>query len=132
MSKKKLDIYEQQKFNRRQARLRAATLKECHPQLAKLTVDMSFRRYSGDPSDHDPDPKQELYAPESKAFFELECPHRECVDGGFDLSSVVSKMVAENETEASGMITCQGWQDESRIGKHKCMLEMNYNITANY
>lgn len=132
MRKKKLNVYEQQKFNRSQAYFRAAPLKEDYPQLAKLTVDMSFKRYSGDPDVRNLNPQQEIYSPESKAFFELKCPFRECVDGGFNLFAAVSKMVANGETEASSTITCQGWQDENRIGKHRCWLEMNYNITASY
>jgi len=123
------DIYEQQKQHRREAYHRAPHIKDRYPQLASLTLDMSFKEpgWGGDPP-----PQQRAYGPDNKAFFEMECPHRECVAGGFDLSAAVSEVVTNGETRAAGKLVCQGWQDREHINKDQCHLQMNYRITATY
>lgn len=128
MRKKKLDYYERNKLYQREEYNRTAQLKEDYPQLENLTIDMSFKTH--DDWCENPNPKQEVYSPNSKAFFGLKCPLRSCVDGGFNLSAAVSKMVANGETKTSGTITCPGWQNTRR--KHRCLLEMTYSITASY
>jgi hypothetical protein len=127
--KKKLDIYEQQKQRYWEAYDRARFIKDKFPMLASLSIDMAFEEpdWGGNPS-----PRQESFGPESKAFFEVECPYIECISGGFNLSNAVSKLVNNRLNETSGTIICQGWQDQERVGQHRCLLKMKYKITATY
>ncbi len=129
MSRKKPDIYEQEKQRRWEAYHRSPLLKEKYPKVTDLMVKMSFKDYDGGSN---PEPRQEKYSPESKAFFKIACPHRECVSGGFDLSSAIDKLVTSRLGKLDGTITCQGWQDKERINKHRCFLELNYAISAKY
>ncbi|TET46102.1 hypothetical protein E3J62_05305 [candidate division TA06 bacterium] len=129
MRKKKPDIYERQKQQYWEAYDHAPLLKEKFPQLASLVIEMTFQEpdWGSNPS-----PRQENYGPGSKAFFEMTCPYVECISGGFNLSSAVSKLVASGEIESSGFLTCHGWQDRERVNKHRCLLKMEYKIIGNY
>jgi hypothetical protein len=129
MSKKKLDIYERQNQMRHQEYWRSPPLKEKYPKVKDLTVEISFKDYDGGSN---PEPKQENYSQESKAFFKIACPHRECVSGGFDFSSAINELVTSRLDKLDGTITCQGWQDKERINKHRCFLELHYKISVKY
>ena len=129
MRRKKPDIYERQKQRYWEAYHRAPLLKEEFPQLSSLVIEMAFEEpdWGSNPS-----PRRERFGPDSRAFFEMTCPHVECISGGFDLSTAVSKLVASGKTESSGFLTCQGWQDRERINKYRCLLKMEYKIIAAY
>jgi hypothetical protein len=126
---KKLDIYEQQKQAHWRAYDRALLIRERFPSLASLSIHMDFENpdWGGNPS-----PEQQHFGPEDKAFFEVQCPHWECIKGGFNLLDAVSKSVNRRLEETTGTITCQGWQDQERVGQNRCLLKMKYKITATY
>jgi hypothetical protein len=126
---KKLDIYEQQKQAYWRAYDRAALIRERFPSLASLSIHMDFENpdWGGNPN-----PSEQHFGPEDKAFFEVQCPHWECIRGGFNLRDAVLRLVNGRLEETTGAITCQGWQDRERIGQHRCLLKMNYKITAVY
>ncbi len=129
MSRRKPDIHERQKQIRNQECLRSPLLKEKYPQVADIIVEMIFKN-----PDSGGNPKLEPmeYSQESKAFFKIECPYRECVSGGFNFSFDIDKLVTSRLDKLDGTITCQGWQDKERINKHGCYLELNYTISAKY
>lgn len=56
----------------------------------------------------------------------IECPMRECVDGGFNLG--IQRNGSGLEIGCSGSIVCQGWEDKQRINKHRCLCELHYEI----
>jgi hypothetical protein len=122
------DLNEQHKQQRSACRDRASLFREEFPHLASLVIEMSFRPDWGSP----PTPTQRCYGPTSKAFFEIECPDYECVAGGFDLSWPVSEIVNSGDLSSSGSLICQGWQGRERIGKHRCLLTMEYKIGVTY
>ena len=129
MRKKQYDPYERQRQRHYDAFSSAPKLKEQYPQLDELTIQLSFKEpdWGDDPAD-----KEVTFGAESKALFEIECPHVECMDGGFNLASAVSDLVEKGLTESKGSIICQGWQDLERINKHRCLLRMNFVIRAKY
>ena len=129
MRRKKTNIYDEQKQRYWLAYTQAFLLKDIFPLLAKLVIVMNFKEPDWG---RDPQPRHKNYTPDSRAFFEIECPHVECISGGFDLTSAVSNLVDSGEAESSGTIRCQGWQDQERINQHRCLLKMEYKITANY
>jgi hypothetical protein len=82
--------------------------------------------------ENDPSPQQHDFTPAQRAYFDFECPSKECVRGGFDLTSVISTLVSQRGTEAPGSAQCQGWQDRERINKNHCWLKVRYRIIARY
>jgi len=130
MSRRKPDIYERQKQIHNQEYGRSPLLKEQYPEVTDLIVEMSFKKYDNWGSN--PEPRQEKYSQESKAFFKIACPHRECVSGGFDFSSAIDELVTSHLDKLDGTMTCQGWQDKERINKNHCFLKLDYTISAKY
>ncbi|MCK4913426.1 MAG: hypothetical protein KAS69_02370 [Planctomycetes bacterium] len=129
MSRRKPDIYEQQKQRYWDGYRRAPLLKEKYPKVTNISVEMSFK---DNDERSNPKPQQVEFSQESKAFFKIECPCHECVSGGFDFSSAINELVTSHLDKLDGTITCQGWQDKERINKHRCFLKLNYTIFARY
>lgn len=86
----------------------------------------------------DPDDRSTLgpsildFSPFNRAYFEIDCPYRECVMGGFDLSPAVNQLIAMRQVHGKGQSTCQGWQDTERIHRHRCLLKADYEIQIEY
>ena len=129
MSRRKPDIYEQQRQRYWEGYNRSPLLKEKYPEVTDLMVEMSFKDPDGECN---PEPRQVKFSQESKAFFKIECPYRECVSGGFDFSSDIDKLVTSRLDKLDGTITCPGWQDKERINKNHCFLKLDYIISAKY
>jgi hypothetical protein len=48
------------------------------------------------------------FFPGSYAFFKVDCVNRECLDGGFDLTHIITAMVGKRAKAAKGKLTCKG------------------------
>jgi hypothetical protein len=47
------------------------------------------------------------YRPGSQAFFKMSCLGEGCVDGGLDMTRIISKMIRGHEKSVQGDIRCQ-------------------------
>lgn len=108
----------------------AKPLKERYPQVSSIKIDVHFK--DADVWPGDPDPKVLNFAPEQKAFFLMRCPYRECVRGGFDFSSGVQEAINSPSFSSEGRVTCDGWQDEQRINRHRCSLAASYKVSVEH
>jgi hypothetical protein len=48
------------------------------------------------------------FTPGSYAFFIVNCLRRDCVDGGFDLTQIVTTMIKNHRAEVNGTLICKG------------------------
>ena len=48
------------------------------------------------------------FYPGSYALFKIDCLNKECVDGGFDLTQVITGMIRNRRESAKGDIRCEG------------------------
>ncbi len=48
------------------------------------------------------------FAPESYAFFIVNCLRQDCVGGGFDLTHVITAMIRNRKAEGKGELSCKG------------------------
>jgi len=48
------------------------------------------------------------FSPESYAFFVVNCLRQDCVDGGFDLTQVITEMIRSRKADAKGALSCNG------------------------
>jgi hypothetical protein len=125
--KKKQSVYELHNQQYYQQQQWASTLCERYPGVASVKINIELK----DPDWHDDPKAKELnFRADQKAFFHMQCPYRECVRGGFDFSEGVKEAINSPGNEAAGRILCNGWQDEERINKHRCMLEASYKVTV--
>ncbi|RCR59489.1 hypothetical protein DTW68_22620 [Vibrio harveyi] len=72
------------------------------------------------------------FLPKNEINLSLDCPYKSCVDGGFDVSSEVQNLVKKRGQSLRVTQTCQGWQDRRRINKHRCLCEMQCDVTVIY
>ncbi len=103
----------------------AKTVKEIFSDITKINVNIEFVDYDDSSKTFK---KEQSWGANSKAIFEVACPYRECVDGGYDLQSVISCLYESGESECKGELVCQGWQDQERIGKNRCFLTAKYTL----
>ena len=48
------------------------------------------------------------FTPGSYAFFIVNCLRKDCVDGGFDLTQVITTMIRNRRVEVKGALSCTG------------------------
>jgi hypothetical protein len=48
------------------------------------------------------------FTPSSYAFFIVNCLRQDCVDGGFDLTQVITTMIRNRRMEVKGSLSCTG------------------------
>jgi hypothetical protein len=48
------------------------------------------------------------FFPGSSAFFRVDCVNKDCVDGGFDLTKVITGTVGKHGKTAKGKLNCEG------------------------
>jgi len=129
MAKKKKSVYEQGNQRFWQDRQWSSTLAERYPAVASIRINVQF---STDSLIHGtPQPKELNFRPDEKAYFHLQCPWKnQCVHGGFDFSEGVQQALKSSTNAAEGRLLCEGWEDQERIGRHRCMLEALYRVTV--
>jgi hypothetical protein len=129
LSTKHPDSFKQQRELRRRAYVSTRTMREELPIVAELVLELRFRDPHGI-AKHSA--QTHSFAPGAKAFFAIACPSSSCLDGGYDLSGDVARLLAQRGNEASGSMNCLGWQSTGHAHKDRCMLEMSYRITVRY
>ena len=129
LSTKHPDSFKQQRELRRRAYANTRTMREESPDVAELVLELTFRDPHG-VARHSA--QTHSFAPGAKAFFAIACPSSSCLDGGYDLSGEVSRLLGEGGKEALGSMDCLGWQSTGHEHKDRCMLEMRYRITVRY
>jgi len=48
------------------------------------------------------------FFPDSYAFFRIDCVNRDCLEGGFDLTKVITSTIGKRGHSAKGKLSCQG------------------------
>ncbi|MEW6570632.1 MAG: hypothetical protein AB1390_05600 [Nitrospirota bacterium] len=48
------------------------------------------------------------FLPDSYAYFNIGCLRKSCIDGGFNLSHIITKMISSHKYSKSGELSCCG------------------------
>jgi hypothetical protein len=95
-------------------RLDAGSMADHFPEVASIDIRMTYnqkgiksllRTFS--------------FSPGSYAFFRVDCLSKECVDGGFDLTHVITGMIRNRRKAAKGELSCEG---ESPAADHAAIV----------
>jgi len=89
----------------RQRRLQTALISECFPDVSFIIIQLIYylkgvnevsmiRTINFWPSRH--------------AYFNMDCMIKDCIDGGFDLTQVITHMVKKHEKQGKGNLSCKG------------------------
>ena len=129
MRRKKLKPWEEFARVRRERDWSSLKLSELYADVQELRAELHF-------TPHDPPStplnSSEAWNPDDRAFFEIQCPDRECICGGFDLSGAIGQAVKDHRTSVQGRLGCDGWQDTERYRKHRCMMSLDYRLLLTY
>jgi len=106
---------------RLQQRLDAGSVANHFPEVARIDIRMMYSQKGI---------KSLLrtfnYAPGSYAFFRVDCLSKDCVDGGFDLTQVITGMIRNRKAAAKGELICRG---DSPSAEHSAIV---YEVAIRY
>jgi hypothetical protein len=126
---KQIDSFKRQRDVRRKAYAETLKLRERFPEVEQVVLEVSFTdsRRMGTYS-----AQMHSFFPGAKAFFEIACPRTLCVDGGFDLDTLVEAMLSSMRGTTIGTLECHGWLDPMHSSSARCLLRMRYRLQAWY
>lgn len=122
------DVYEKHEIDRRDREYQSQLICDKFPCITRILISLTFE------DDHPPPfkPNEISFDPASRAFFELPCPDRECVMGGFSFASTIREAIQKRTSVQDGVAQCLGWEDRQRVGHHHCYLKAHYRLQVTY
>ena len=128
-SKKPGDSFRRQQETWRRAYAEAYSLRERFPKVEEIVFEMAFTDLKGIGTYS---PQMRSLSASAKAFFAIACPRTLCLDGGFDLDSIIRTMLGCGGTTSAGTLECQGWLDPARPENARCLLQLHYRLQVRY
>ena len=113
----------QERERRQRLYLAAPMLGARFPKVRELVVEMSFADPEGKVH---PSPHKRRFSAEMQAYFEIECPLRDCSGGGFDLGPEINRALSPRGGDGTGSMSCSG--DRNSAAGSRCNLEVRYRI----
>lgn len=89
---------------RLQQRVEAGFVSAHFPEVASIVISMVYNQKGIAKSL----PRIVNFFPGSYALFRVDCLNKECNDGGFDLTQVITSMIGNRREAAKGDLTCEG------------------------
>jgi len=89
---------------RLQRRLDAGSVATHYPEVASIVVSMMYTQKGVQKSL----PRNVYFSPSSYALFRIDCLNKECVDGGFDFTQVITGMIRNRKGTQKGNLSCEG------------------------
>ena len=112
---------------RQRAYLAAPLLAEQFPAVRELAVRMKF---SDPEAKQRPQPYARVFAPDMHAFFQIQCPLRDCTGGGFDLTGAVPGALKRVHPVTRGSLTCEGHRKRHDARASRCGLNMEFEVVT--
>jgi hypothetical protein len=107
---------------RMQQRLDAGFVETVFPGVASIAVSMVYSQRGIAKAL----PRTVNFFPSSYALFRVDCLNKSCIDGGFDLTDVITSMVKNGKEKAKGDLSCDG---EGVSGGHSTIV---YEVAIEY
>ncbi len=89
---------------RLQRRLDAGTVATHYPEVASIVINMMYSQKGLRTSL----PRIVNFFPSSSALFRVDCLNKDCLDGGFDFTQVITGMIRNHGKVAKGNLSCEG------------------------
>jgi len=103
----KQDYVERMQLNK-QRRLASGLVSDCFPEVSGIVIHMTYYHKGVNPILM---VRVVNFFPSGYAYFNMECMIKSCVDGGFDLTSVVTDMIKNHKKLGKGKLVCNGKGD---------------------
>jgi hypothetical protein len=92
------------RVERQQRKVDAGVMVAQFPEVASIVISMMYIQKGIQKSL----PRVVNFFPGSYALFRIDCLNKECVDGGFDLTQVITGMIRNRKQAATGDLCCGG------------------------
>ncbi len=89
---------------RQRQRIDAGLISEQFPEVAQIVINMMYNQKGIKKSLS----RTVNFFPSSYAFFRVDCLSKDCLDGGFDLSPLITTMIGKRREAAKGELGCEG------------------------
>jgi hypothetical protein len=111
-----------ERAERRQQKIDAGLLSERYPHISSIIITMDYyQKGAGAVSMK----RTVNFFPGSNAYFLMECMRNDCINGGFDLEPVISRMVKGSAKSEGGELLCPG----NNASGHT---RINYKVAIQY
>lgn len=87
-----------------QQKIDSGLVSKLFPEVASIVVSMMYNQKGIQKSL----PRIVNFFPGSYALFRVNCLNKNCVDGGFDLTQIITAMVENHRETAKGDLSCEG------------------------
>ncbi|MBI4688282.1 MAG: hypothetical protein HY756_10990 [Nitrospirae bacterium] len=91
----------QSRIERNQERLDSGFVSKHFPDVASIVISMMYKQKGA---------KLVLrtlnFSPDSYAFFKVSCLSDDCIDGGFDMSRIITSMISSHNETSKGELEC--------------------------
>jgi hypothetical protein len=89
---------------RQQQRVDAGHMAEHYPQVGLIAITMTYSQRGIAKSL----PRTVNFFPGSYALFTVSCLNKDCVDGGFDFTQIITGMIGRRRETTKGELSCEG------------------------
>jgi hypothetical protein len=103
----KQNYVERMELNK-QLRLSSGLVSERFPDVSGIVIHMTYYHKGVNPVLM---VRTVNFFPSGYAYFNMDCMIKDCVDGGFDLTSVVTDMIKHHKKLGKGKLVCKGKND---------------------
>lgn len=107
---------------RQQQRLDSGLVATHFPEVSSIVISMTYSQKGF----LKPLPRTVNFFPSSYALFRVDCLRKDCVEGGFDLHKVITRMIKNRRETVKGELCCGG---DSSPTHHS---EIAYEIVVTY
>jgi hypothetical protein len=92
------------KMERNQERIDAGIVSKHFPDVESIVISMMYKQKGTASPIH----RIVNFTSDSYAFFKVTCLTRDCVEGGFDLTQVITSMIRNHRQSVKGDLGCEG------------------------
>jgi hypothetical protein len=92
------------RIERQQQKVDAGLMDVQFPEVAGIVISMMYNQRGIQKSL----PRVVNFFPGSYALFRVDCLNKECVDGGFDMTQIITGMIRNRREVAKGDLSCEG------------------------
>lgn len=109
----------------KQNKLATGLLSERFPQVSSVVIQMTYYQKGINPILM---LRTVNIFPNNSAYFNMECAVKDCIGGGFDLTSVITGMIKGRKKSGKGKFVCHG-KIEDQLIDHA---SIDYGVTIQY
>ncbi|MHA2218949.1 MAG: hypothetical protein ACXACY_23760 [Candidatus Hodarchaeales archaeon] len=110
------------RMEKNQERIDAGIMSKHFPDVSSIVISMMYKQKGTANPIH----RTVNITSDSYAFFKVNCLTRDCVEGGFDLTQVITSMIRNHKQSVKGDLGCEG------NGPRADHSEIKYEVAIQY